>query len=330
MTDVNYNNLEDGYIYLDKNESPYNLPAKIREKISIKILNNKFNRYPDFNSESIINKIAKFENLKSKNINIGNGSDELIDLIILNTKGKIIINTPTFGMYEFLAKKYNKKIKKIPMNENFLFKITKKDIDSKDDLVIICSPNNPTGTEIEEERLIEILNTGVNVLLDEAYYQFSERNYKKYISKYENLIITRTFSKAFGLASIRAGYSISGEKYSNKIRKIISPFSFNKLSEIVIENILDNYEEIEKRIEEIKINRDKVYTNFKKYAIKSKTNFILFNFEDSNFVYKQLFSKKIVTRKFSNEMRQYIRVTVGSEKEIITYIKTLTNILKNL
>ncbi|TGG87924.1 histidinol-phosphate transaminase [Geotoga petraea] len=328
--DIDYKNNGGDLICLDKNESPYNLPAKIREEISLKILNTKFNRYPDFNSENVISKIANFEKLQPENINIGNGSDELLDLIILNTKGKVIINTPTFGMYEFFAKKHGKQLKKIPLNENFQFQINKKDINSKDDLVIICSPNNPTGTEIQEDRLIEILDTGVNVLLDEAYYSFSDKDYKFLIKEYNNLIITRTFSKAFGLAAIRAGYSISSIKYSLEIRKLVSPFSLNKLSEIVIEKILENYEEIEKSTEEIKKNRDRIYANFKKYSIESKTNFVLLKFEDADFVYNQLFSEGIVTRKYNEELEQFIRVTVGNEYETKTFIKALSNILKKL
>jgi len=328
--DIDYKNNEDSLLYLDKNESPFNLPAKIREEISLKILNTRFNRYPDFNSESIIKRIADFENLDSENINIGNGSDELLDLIVEDTKGQIIINPPTFGMYEFFAKKHNKKVKKIPLDENFKFQITQNDIDSKDDLVVICSPNNPTGTEIEEKRLIDILETGVNVLLDEAYYDFSNKNYKNLIKNYKNLIITRTFSKAFGLAAIRAGYSISSVYYSKKIRNISSPFSFNKLSEIVIESVLNNYPEIKKRTQEIVKNRDLIYANFKEYAIESKTNFILLKFKNADKVYNELLKKGIVTRKYSNELQQFIRVTAGSEKETSTYIKTLTNILKNL
>ncbi|MGM0641711.1 MAG: histidinol-phosphate transaminase [Thermotogota bacterium] len=328
--DIDYRKNDECLIYLDKNESPYNLPAKIREEISLKILNTKFNRYPDFNSESVIKKIADFEKLQSENINIGNGSDELLDLIIKSTKGQIIINPPTFGMYEFFAKKHGKQIKKIPLDNDFNFQITGKDIESKDDLVVICSPNNPTGTEIEEKRLIKILETGASVLLDEAYYNFSDKNYKYLIKKYKNLIITRTFSKAFGLAAIRAGYSISSEDYSKKIRKISSPFSFDKLSEIVIESVLNNYEEVEKRTKEIVKNRDLIYANFKEYAIESKTNFILLKFENAEKVYKELLKKGIVTRKYSNELKQFIRVTTGSEKETSTYIKTLTNILKNL
>lgn len=328
--DIDYNNNNGNLIYLDKNESPYNLPAKIREEISLKILNTKFNKYPDFNSENVISKIAKFENLEPENINIGNGSDELLDLIILNTKGKVIINTPTFGMYEFFAKKHGKQIKKIPLDENFQFQITKKDIASKDDLVIICSPNNPTGTEIEEKRLVDILKTGANILLDEAYYNFNDKNYKYLIKKYDNLIITRTFSKAFGLAAIRAGYSISSVRYGSEIRKLVSPFSFNKLSEIVIEKIMDNYEEVEKRTEEIIKNRNRIYANFKKYSIESKTNFVLLKFEDADFVYNQLLSEGIVTRKYKKELKQFIRVTAGNEYETSTFIKTLTNILKKL
>jgi histidinol-phosphate aminotransferase len=328
--DIDYKNNNESLIFLDKNESPYNLPSKMREEISLKILNTKFNKYPDFNSENVVSKIAKFESLEPENINIGNGSDELLDLIILNTKGNVIINTPTFGMYEFFAKKNGKQLKKIPLNENFQFQISKEDIDSKDDLVIICSPNNPTGTLISEDRLTKILDTGVKVLLDEAYYHFSNQDYKYLIKKYDNLIITRTFSKAFGLAAIRAGYSISSEKYSSEIRELISPFSFNKLSEIVIEKILENYEEVEKRIEEIKKNRDIVYANFKKYSIESKTNFVLLKFEDADFIYNQLLSEGIVTRKYEGELKQFIRVTAGNEYETNTFIKTLANILKKL
>ena len=204
---------------LDANESPYNLPLKIRKKIKNEIKDFQFNRYPDSKAKKLKSKLANYTGLTNDNILIGNGSDELLLLImqtILNPAKKAVLVKPTFGMYEFYADMVGSGSYNLSFNSDFsvdwdlLYKYSQKE-DSV--ITVLCSPNNPTGNIINIDKLKKFIRETDNyVLVDEAYYEFCGKTLIDLVLKYDNLLVTRTFSKTFGIAGLRIGYLACSKK----------------------------------------------------------------------------------------------------------------------
>lgn len=330
---------EKSIINLSKNENPFDIPANIKERFFEKVRQVSLNRYPELTSENIRQKIADFfnsyfdltnagltEDLTKENIAVGNGSDELISYLIRIFPGtEVIICTPTFEMYEFYSSLNGLKIKNCPLNQEFEIEDIHKEITEKTRLVFICSPNNPTGNLQPEEEILKILETGVPVILDEAYADFSKTSMIKYISQYPNLVILRTFSKAFGLAGIRAGVLIANQEIVSQLMRIKSPYSFNILTEKMVETMLENYNTVLDNIEYIIEERTFLSSQLKGYALKSNANFILLDLGSltdmkgitSNMAYKYFLQNGIIVRRYDNVPRveNKIRITVGTREE---------------
>jgi len=336
--------LSSDVIDLSKNENPFDLPIDIKKIFFEKINKTSLNRYPDLTSENIREKIANFLNnyfkqfnlqLNRNNIVVGNGSDELISYLVKIFSGsKNIVFHPTFEMYEFYSTLNNISIEKVSLNEDFEIKDADKYANNDTRMVFICSPNNPTGNLQPEREILKVLKTGVPVVVDEAYADFSKTSMIKYLNEYQNLIILKTFSKAFGLAGIRAGVLIANEAIVKQLMKIKSPYSFNILSEKMVETITENYSYVLKMVDYIIEEREYLAKELKKLALKSDANFILLDFDkisgiDSEKVYEYFYKNNIILRKYSNMLENKIRVTVGTKTEnqrFLSLFKKLVNI----
>ena len=322
---------------LDANESPYPLPEKIRRKIQKGLGEFQFNRYPDSKAEILKKKIADYTNLKKEKILVGNGSDELLLMImtaILSPDKKAVISQPTFGMYSFYADMIGGGEYELNLKNDFSINWPEvKKYSKKDDteLIVFCSPNNPTGKLIDSKKLEEFIkSTDKYVLLDEAYYEFSGKSLINFVKKYDNLIVTRTFSKAFAIASLRIGYLAAQKNIINKLEDIRSPYNSDRFSQETACLILDEVDSFKEQWEIIKGNREKLYNELKNMngikPYKSQANFILFNAEKTEKeIYLGLSAKKVNIRFLENLalLGDSLRVTVGTERENERFLSNL-------
>ncbi len=326
---------------LDANESPFSLPQKVQNKIEREIKDFEFNRYPDSNATELKKRLAKYTGLSSDKLLIGNGSDELLLMIMtafLAPDKKAVISKPTFGMYEFYADLIGNGSYNLSLKSDFSpnWQEIKKYANKNDtSLIVFCSPNNPTGKDVDEEKLEEFIkNTDEYILLDEAYYEFSWKTLIELINKYDNLILTRTFSKAFAIASLRIGYLAANKKIIEKLEEVRSIYNSDSFSQKTASLILDDINLFEKQWKLIRKNRDELFGELKDIKgvtpYSSKANFILFNtgIEEKS-VYKRL-KKRGIKIRFLKNLRilgDSLRVTVGSKEENSKFLSNLKEIL---
>lgn len=332
-------NIPDLPIKLSRNENPYDIPLEIKEEILKELLNISWNRYPDGQSLRLREKLAKFLKVSSENIMVGNGSGELIQIIsngILEEGDKIILPVPTFPLYEKIFQQKKTNILKIYLDrKDFSLDFNKVKSFFRDlpKLIVITNPNNPTGNFLmKEEDLDHLKDFPGFILVDEAYYEFSGLTFIKYIEKMPNLIIIRTFSKAFSAAGIRLGYLIANPKVVEYLNNFRLPYNLNIFSQVAGERLIERWELLKSRIEFIKREKDRIYNEMKKInsieVYPSNTNFILFRSKKIREILRRCEDKGIALRDFSKEilLDNCLRVSVGSEFENNLFINVLKEV----
>lgn len=309
-------------IYLDANENPYE---------------NGLNRYPDPHQQELKQRISQIKKVPVENILLGNGSDEILDMIfrVFFEPGQdnIIINTPTFGMFKVLAGINNVACTEVLMTNDFQLDVVaiKKAVNKDTKAIFICSPNNPTGNIIAEASIMELLELDVLVVVDEAYIDFSDTSsWSLRINEYNNLIVTQTFSKAYGLAGIRLGACFANTEIIELLKKVKMPYNVNVLTQRTALKYLENEKLREQEIFEIKENRNRLSKDvlkigFVKKVYASDSNFILVKVDDANKRYGQLIDKELVIRNRTNEplCENCIRITVGTPEENKFLLKSM-------
>lgn len=312
-------NGKDG-VFLDANENPFG----------------PLNRYPDSYQSDLKNTLAALKKIENQHLFIGNGSDEVIDLairIFCNPgKDKIIICPPTYGMYEVAANINDVKIERIELDENFQLK-TEKIISSNAKMVFICSPNNPTGNDIDGiQTIIENFN-GI-VFIDEAYIDFSSKpSLIEKIKKYPNIIVSQTLSKAWGRAAIRIGVAYASAEIINYFNKVKAPYNVSSINQIEAIRLLQNVETFNLNLNRIIKQKDwlikKLLENDLVVQIyPSATNFLLVKVKDANLIYQKLIKQKLIVRNRNTVIENTLRITVGTEEEnekLIELLKKIEN-----
>lgn len=316
------NNLFENPVLMDANESPFG----------------EFNRYPDSTHKNLREKISAFKNISANQIAIGNGSDELIDLIIKifcePKKDSVLVMNPSFAMYGFYATINENKVLQLNLNDDF--KIVKEDFlnivkENQPKILFLCSPNNPTGNSIEDIEFY-IRNFDGIVVVDEAYIEFSEQKSSlELINEYPNLIVLQTFSKAWGLAGARVGIAYSSVEITDLIYTVKSPFNVNVLSQNLVLEKLDQIEDFQNNLNEILKERDWLKDQLKNIECVTKVyptdaNFFLIEFKNAEKVYSTLTEKEILTSKRFPQILNCIRLNVGKREEnemLITILKSI-------
>ena len=306
-------------ILLDANENPFG----------------KYNRYPDPLQQELKRKVSEIKKIDIENIFIGNGSDEIIDLtyrIFCNPgKDKAITFSPSYGMYEVLAEINNIELLKVPLNDAFQidFEKLKPLLDDKNvKLLIICSPNNPTGNIINNIDWILTYFKGI-VLIDEAYIDFSNNDsYNQKVEQYPNIIVMQTLSKAWGLASARIRLGFANADIISVFNKVKPPYNVSMLNQKVALNTLENYSEYLNKKKEILDQKNWLISQLQNIPIIKKiypsdANFILVETSDADKIYKELVKNKVITRNRNNQIKNCIRITVGNSFENQLLINTL-------
>lgn len=316
------NNTFENPVFLDANESAFG----------------ELNRYPDSTQKELKEKLAALKNVSTKQIAVGNGSDELIDLIVKvfcePKKDTILMMNPSFAMYGFYASVNENKVVKLNLDENFgidkeeFLKISKEE---KPKIFFLCSPNNPTGNSIEDIEFY-IQNFEGIVVVDEAYIEFSgKKSCIELLEKFPNLIVLQTFSKAWGMAGARVGIAYASEEIIQLINTVKSPYnvnylSLNKISELIINKVFIK-SNIENTLNEISWLRNELETvNCIKKIFPTDANFFLIQFENVNKVYQKLLENEILTSKRSPQIPDCIRINVGNREEN----NKLINVLKSI
>jgi histidinol-phosphate aminotransferase len=313
-------------IFLDANENPFE---------------NGLNRYPDPQQRSLKTLLADQRQVQEKNILLGNGSDEVLDLIFRAfcepNQDNVITLPPTYGMYKVLSGINAVENVEVMLTPDFELDVTQilERVDEKTKIIFICSPNNPTGNAFQKksiERLLENFN-GL-VVIDEAYVDFSEKEgWLSVLANYPNLIITQTMSKAYGMAGIRLGICYASAEIITILNKIKPPYNINQLTQYqALKRILDDtmvQEEVQQILKERKtLTKALKLLDFVNKVYPSDSNFILVKVDDANKRYQQLLDANVVVRNRSNQplCENTLRFTVGSPEEN----KKLIAILKEL
>lgn len=306
-------------VFLDANENAYGSP-----------LNENFNRYPDPLQWQVKFALAKIKGVPAENIFIGNGSDEVIDLAyrIFCEPGKdnVIICPPTYGMYEVCAHINNIEIRKVNLNDNFQLDVegilTATDEHTK--LLFICSPNNPTGNNMNRVEIEMLLNNFAGlVIIDEAYINFSrQKTFMQELTEYPNLMVMQTLSKAWGLAALRLGLGFASLDVINVFNKVKPPYNISAASQQLALDALQNTMRVNKWIKETVSERKLLGRQISEFSFvenvyESDANFLLIKVNDANELYKYLSAKKIVVRNRSKEVLcgNCIRITIGTPTE---------------
>jgi len=308
-------------IFMDANENPYG----------------SLNRYPDPYQEELKEAISRLHGVPTERIFLGNGSDEIIDLsfrIFCNPGTDIALTfTPTYGMYQVSAAVNDVEMIKIPLNSNF--QIEYEEImpwfsDKYLKLILICSPNNPTGNCMDKAVLEKIFSqfNGI-VLLDEAYIDFADiPSFRDATEKYPNLIVMQTFSKAFGMASVRIGMAFTNPEIIKYFNKIKPPYNISTINqETVLQKLLKPSEYIEE-VQKIREGRSMLSEELKKLPLIEKVfhsdaNFILVKVKESGLLYNYLVGKGIIVRDRNSVISNCLRITVGTATENKELIKAL-------
>lgn len=311
-------------VFLDANENPFG----------------DFNRYPDPYQKTLKTEISKIKNIETNKIFLGNGSDEVIDLLMRifaePKKDKILVFNPTYGMYEVSANINDVEVVSYPLNEDFQIEF-KEDLEEilKDEnlkLVFVCSPNNPSGNLIVRKSVLEILQKfkGI-VVVDEAYEDFSkEQSWISEIDNFPKLVVMQTFSKAWGMAGLRVGMAFAQPEILELMNKVKPPYNISVLNQKEVYNSLQNIEKFRENLNEILEQRSFVENellkfNFVKKIYPSDANFLLVKVENADQLYNYLVDEKIIIRNRNKVVENCVRITIGNQEENQKLLQSLKN-----
>lgn len=317
-------------VYLDANENAFGSTSL-----------DKYRRYPDPYQLALKTKIGNIKDVSPEKIFLGNGSDEPIDLLIRAFcnpgKDKIIITPPSYGMYEVSADINNVDITKVPLNADFTLNVANviEAIVPETKFIFLCSPNNPTGNSMDKKDILEIVDHfhGL-VIVDEAYIDFSSQaSLIQELDNYPNLVILQTFSKAWGLASLRLGMAFGNSEIIEILNMIKPPYNINGATQDLALNALENVDRMQEMVQEI-LNQKKYLESMLKdissvrKIYPSDANFILIKVDDAHKKYLELINDNVIVRDRSRVAlcEDCLRITVGTHEENKTLIKQLKKI----
>ncbi|WP_306350117.1 histidinol-phosphate transaminase [Flavobacterium sp. '19STA2R22 D10 B1'] len=302
-------------IFLDANENPFDTGV---------------NRYPDPLQLQLKNKLATMKGITASEILLGNGSDEVLDLLLRvfcePNQDNIITLPPTYGMYKVLAEINALENREVVLTSDYQPNVEQilKIIDNRTKIIFLCSPNNPTGNSFSEKNILEILNQfqGI-VVVDEAYIDFStQESWLKKRKQYPNLVIVQTLSKAYGMAGIRLGIAYASTEIITLLNKIKPPYNINIQTQKIALDKLNNLEIIQNEINAIiesKVTLLKVLDSVKWIAeiYPTDANFVLIKVDNATLRYQQLLEKRIVIRNRSSDFgcENCLRITIGTKEE---------------
>ena len=330
-------------VKLASNENPLGPSPKAVE--AIKRAASKVNRYPDGACYYLRRRLAGFLGVGEGNLIFGNGSNEIIEILMrtfLETGDEVVYAWPAFVVYRLISKAMGLKAVEVPLTEDLRhdLKSMAEAVSSKTRMVFIANPNNPTGTIVTADEMEAFLNDvpdDVIVVVDEAYYEFAASSpefpklVERAVSGKKNLILMRTFSKAYGLAGLRIGYGISNEELIDYMNRVRQPFNVNLIAQEAALAALDDQEHVKRTVNLTKEGLEYLYRELEAMGldyVPTYTNFLLVKVGRGREVYEALLDRGVIVRAMDGySLPQYIRVTVGLPKENERFIQALREVL---
>jgi histidinol-phosphate aminotransferase len=313
-------------VFLDANENPF--PSD-------------YNRYPDPHQKKLKTTLSALKNISADQIFLGNGSDEVIDLLIRAfcepARSNVIIPQPTYGMYSVSASINDVGIKNVLLTDQFDVDVQaiRNEINSETRLIFLCSPNNPTGNLLTESKIEELLQSFSGlIVVDEAYIDFTDtRGFVPLLDKFPNLVVIQTLSKAWGLASVRLGLCFASMEIIQVLNKIKPPYNISNLTQSTAQRYLENPTQKENWVRLIRQERESLRNKLSqlsavKQVYPSEANFLLVRVTDAGQVYQELIAKGVVVRDRSQVQLcgQCLRITVGTPQENDLLVKEMSQL----
>ncbi|GHT15946.1 histidinol-phosphate aminotransferase [Bacteroidia bacterium] len=302
-------------IFLDANENPYNTD---------------YNRYPDPLQRKLKEKLAQTKGVQPSNIFLGNGSDEAIDIALRSFcnphADNIVTITPTYGMYKVLAQINDVELREVPLNADFSLntQAVLQAVDAHTKMIILCSPNNPTGNDLEWSSMLHLLNNFSGIIaIDEAYIDFAQGASRlQYLPQYPRLIVWQTFSKAWAMAGLRLGIAFAHEELIAVFNKVKYPYNINAYTQQKALEMLQQQPTMLQQVNTILQERQRLQKEFAqlkyvKTVYPTSANFILIQVEDANRLYDYLLAQHIIVRNRTKVQLcgNCVRITVGTAHE---------------
>jgi histidinol-phosphate aminotransferase len=328
-------------VKINQNENPWDAPPRIREETLRRLNSRRWSRYPDFVPASLHARLAEFSGWQAAGIIAGNGSNELIQALLMVTVGpgkRVLISEPTFALYRQISNVLGGEVISVPLDTDLNYdnrSLPDAINDFRPDVTIICSPNNPTGSVLTDEVLRALLSKSNGlVAIDEAYHEFAGHSVVPLLRQHENLVVLRTFSKALALAALRVGYLLAAPQLTAEISKAVLPYNLNAVSQTAAEVAVELYEdELRPLVQKIINERERLFGELSRIEgltpKRSQANFILVKSSiDPKHVFGELLKKDILIRDVSGYpmLRDYFRLSIGTPEENDLLISALREI----
>jgi len=328
-------------VKLDQNENPYELPADLKREVVDRVLSRPWGRYPEFVPAATIRTLSKFAEWPEEGILVGNGSNELIQASLIVTLGpgrRVAVPQPTFTLYKLMSTALQADVKDVFLNPaDMTF-----DVDGlieaarSSDVVVICTPNNPTGGLLERDALVAVLKQAKGlVLLDEAYHEFSEQTAAPLLKEHRNLVVLRTFSKAMSMAGLRFGYMMAHPEIAREIYKAKLPYNVNVFTLAAAEVVIERRSVLTKAISTLIQERDRVTAELRKRSavevFPSKANFLLIRTAmPARELFEGLYVQGVLVRDVSSYplLDRCLRVSIGLPEENDRFLHALDRALE--
>ena len=325
-------------IKLDANENPYGMEDLVREKVMDWLSNNdNFAIYPDSNCTELRQAIGKYYNLPSSQVVCGVGSDQIIDCMvrgIISPGDTVVYPDPSFSMYQSVITLNHGKGLAVDLNEDFSYDIEamiKACNDNNAKLLILCTPNNPTGNSLSLDEMKEIASrVKCPIMIDEAYGEFTDKSSIDLIKEFDNIAVLRTFSKAYGLAGLRIGYALGSQKALYPIEISKPPYNVNTFTQVVAKIVIENSELYKGHVEDMRDERKLLKESLEAMGLKvypSDANFLLIECDKID-LDQHLESKKIYIRAMNIRGKKMYRISVGKKEENILVLESIKEAIK--
>jgi histidinol-phosphate aminotransferase len=328
----------DAPVKINQNENPYDLPEALKKRVLEQALSRPWSRYPPFDPKDLLEKLAAFSGWRPDGILTGNGSNELIEALLLVTVGagtRVVIPEPTFTLYALLTTILGGEAIRVRLTRALQYDVeairtARRGAGAA--VTVVCSPNNPTGSGLTRDEVQSLCGDGDGlVVIDEAYHEFANTSVVPLLADHPNLVVLRTFSKAMGMAGLRVGYLLASPALVREIDKARLPYNINFISQLAAIAAVDAYGELEERVVRLSSLREKLQAALSAMpgvkAYPSLANFVLIELKraDPKAVFEVLYRRGVLVRDVTSYpmLKRCLRVSVGSEDENEAFLHAL-------
>ncbi len=328
---------------MNQNENPDDVPVGLKEKVLEFARDRSWSRYPPFIPMELRERLAEYAGWRADGVLVGNGSNEIIQALMtvfLGPGKRLVIPSPTFTVYRLIGTVLGAEVEQVPLKPDYTFDCDALEsaVLARGDMAVICSPNNPTGALYPLERIVALLEkTDAPVIVDEAYFEFSCVTAKDLLAKYDNLVVLRTFSKAFSLAGLRVGYGMMDPSLALEVDKAKLPYNINFFSIAAALMLLDNKDELSESVRRIVAEREPLVSAMNEIdgvtAYPSRSNFILF---ETPYAPKSIFEGILADGILIRDVSSYpmlgkaLRVSVSTADDNRRFLDSLARVIRGL